>query len=111
LGVSLERKSNLNYYYALPNKLFDYIQASVPVVCSGFPEMKRIIDDYNVGMSVKSDNEELLFEILYEALHNKEKRREWQGNCVQASKVLNWEIEQEKLIKIYSELGLTFVNE
>lgn len=110
LGISLERKSNLNYYYSLPNKLFDYIDASVPVVCSGFPEMKRIIDDYNVGMSVKSDNQELLLEILHEALSNEEKIKEWQENCIKASKVLNWELEQEKLIAIYRDLGLTFVN-
>lgn len=108
LGISLERKSNLNYYYALPNKIFDYIQAHVPVVCSGFPEMKRIIEDYNVGMTVKSDNKELLFEILYEALHNKEKRKEWQDNCRLASSVLNWEVEQKKLISIYTEEGLVF---
>lgn len=108
LGISLERKSNLNYYYALPNKIFDYIQANVPVVCSGFPEMKRIIDDYNVGMTVKSDNKELLFEILLEALHNKEKRKEWQENCTLASSVLNWEIEQKRLISIYTDEGLVF---
>ncbi|MCK4921083.1 MAG: glycosyltransferase [Bacteroidales bacterium] len=108
LGISLERKSNLNYYYALPNKIFDYIQANVPVVCSGFPEMKRIIDDYNVGMTVKSDNKELLFEILLEALYNKEKRKEWQENCTLASSVLNWEIEQKRLISIYTDEGLVF---
>lgn len=40
----------LSYYYSLPNKLFEYIQAMVPVVGSDFPEIGRIINDYKVGL-------------------------------------------------------------
>ena len=45
LGISLEENTGLNYYYALPNKLFDYIQARIPVLVSDFPEMARIINE------------------------------------------------------------------
>ena len=36
LGISYENNLGLNYYYALPNNIFDYIQAFVPVLCSNF---------------------------------------------------------------------------
>ena len=39
LGISFEERKGLNYYYALPNKIFDYIHAMVPVLVSPFPEM------------------------------------------------------------------------
>ena len=37
MGVSIEENLGFNYYYALPNKVFDYIQAGVPVLVSRFP--------------------------------------------------------------------------
>lgn len=51
LGISLEENLGLNYYYALPNKLFDYIQAGVPVLTSDFPEMSVIVKKYNIGFT------------------------------------------------------------
>ena len=42
LGISIEKNLGLNYYYALPNKIFDYIQAEIPVLCSNLPEMSNI---------------------------------------------------------------------
>ncbi len=108
LGISLERKTNLNYYYALPNKLFDYIQAHVPVVCSDFPEMKRIIDTYNVGVTIHPGNKENLKQTLLHAMNDKEKRKEWQENCIKASADLNWNVEEKQMISIYRQLGLKF---
>ena len=49
IGISLEEDLGLNYRYALPNKLFDYIHAEVPVIVSDLPEMKKIVLEYEVG--------------------------------------------------------------
>ena len=52
IGLSLEENTCKNYEFALPNKLFDYIQARVPVITSYLPEMVRIVDKYKVGISI-----------------------------------------------------------
>lgn len=60
LGVSLEEDLGLNYRFALPNKIFDYIQAEVPVLVSDLPEMKKIVMDFKVGEIVSNRTPKIL---------------------------------------------------
>ncbi|MBE0655634.1 MAG: glycosyltransferase family 4 protein [Bacteroidales bacterium] len=106
LGVSLEKKSNLNYYYSLPNKIFDYIQAGIPVLCSGFPEMKEIIRIYGTGRTVDPGNKEEIRSELIKMLWDEESRAEWIKNTESARKKLSWDVEQKKLGSIYEKVGI-----
>ena len=104
IGFSIEQGKSLNYYYALPNKIFDYVQAGVPVICSNFPEMKKIIENYHVGeVFTGSDAKDLSKHI--EALYNHpDKLNNYYNNCLSAKKILNWENEEKKLLEIFSKI-------
>lgn len=106
LGFSLEENKGLNYRFALPNKLFDYIHASVPIVCSNFPEMSKIVNKYNVGICLNENqrNPEILAQIISELLAQKQQLNKWKTNCKIAAKELNWEIEKEKLKSVLQKL-------
>ena len=54
LGLSFEDDTCLAYRYALPNKIFDYINAEIPVLVSDLPEYRHVINKYNVGCVLKS---------------------------------------------------------
>tara|TARA_R110002049_G_scaffold16388_14_gene65382 strand:+ start:1303 stop:2403 length:1101 start_codon:yes stop_codon:yes gene_type:complete len=96
IGVSLEEEMGLNYSYALPNKLFDYIQAGVPALVSPLPEMRKIIQQYSVGELLQSRDPDLLANQINQMLTS-ESYSIWRSNCIDAAKVLNWEKESQKL--------------
>ena len=52
LGISLEEDFGLSYRYALPNKIFDYIQAGIPVLASDLPLYNELFAEFIVDLAV-----------------------------------------------------------
>lgn len=104
LGISLEEMLGLNYYYALPNKLFDYIQARIPVLVSDLPEMAAVVRQYDIGMVNHTHDPHELALILTEMLINNSKRQIWQKNLDKAAAELCWENEEPILNGIYRKV-------
>ena len=102
VGISVEEDMGLNYHFALPNKLFDYIQASIPVVVSDLPEMSRIVKNYEIGMITTSLEPHSLAEVFREALFNEVRRKQWGANLRIAAAELNWNREKPILEAIFS---------
>ena len=100
VGMSLEEDLGLNYRYALPNKIFDYIHAEVPMVVSNLPEMKAIIKKYAIG-EVLIDRTPISLASTIKTMAAKNYKKE----LIQAKKQLNWTLEKEKLISMISPLG------
>ena len=104
LGLSIEENLGLNYYYALPNKIFDYINNCVPVLCSPFPEMSNVIKKYKVGWLLKSRKPKEIAKQINEILSNKEEYNEKLHNTKKARKELCWQNEEKKLLNIFYTL-------
>jgi glycosyltransferase involved in cell wall biosynthesis len=43
-------QARFDYQNALPNKLFEYMAAGLPVVCSDFPQWREIVETYRCGV-------------------------------------------------------------
>lgn len=99
LGISVEEDLGLNYRYALPNKIFDYIQAEVPILVSNLPEMKQIVLNYKVGEIVKSRNPKELATQIKRLLE-----KDFSTELKKAKKELVWEKQEEKLLSIFNNL-------
>ncbi|MBR5433123.1 MAG: glycosyltransferase [Bacteroidales bacterium] len=104
IGVSLEDDCCANYRFALPNKLFDYIQARKPVLVSDLPEMAQIVRQYCCGEVLQKRTAQDLAEQIRELLANPEKLREYIANCETAAHELCWEREEQQVLNVYSHL-------
>lgn len=102
-GLSLDKPLHENYRLSLPNKLFDYLHAGVPVLVSALPELERIIHTYKVGWIIDEVTPEKVAAVMKTAMISPDKAT-IRANCQQAAKELNWEKEEEVLRSIYSTL-------
>lgn len=94
-----------NHIQSQPNKLFEYMSSSLPVIASNFPLWVEIIEKNNCGICVdpKDSNEILL--AINKIFDNQSKAREFSENGRMAIiKKYNWGIEEKKLVKFYNDL-------
>lgn len=101
LGVTLDKDTNLNYRYSLPNKIFDYIQAGVPILSSKLPELERIIQTYQVGELVDDVTPEAIALKIQNMASNRTKLAWYAHQCQKAARELNWDKEKSALLDIY----------
>lgn len=104
IGINLLENKCLSYYYSLSNKFFDYIHARVPQVCIGFPEYKKINDEYEVALLVKDCSVREIKTAVERLLTDKQLYMRLQKNCEVCSENLNWQNEEKKLLALYNEL-------
>ncbi len=96
LGISMDKDTNLNYRYSLPNKLFDYIQCGVPVFASNLVEVKKVVEDYKVGYIASNHEPNYLATKLTEILADEETLNQYKENARKAAEELCWEKEKIK---------------
>jgi glycosyltransferase involved in cell wall biosynthesis len=101
LGMVLEEPLGLSFQYSLPNKLFDYIHAGIPIVAGNLPEISRIIKEHKVGVLVDDYQPKTIAKIINNLLNDELLLSEIKENQQKAKEVLCWEKESKKLDKYF----------
>lgn len=103
IGVWTLPKFCKNFYYALPNKLFEYFAAGLPVICANFPEVRALVERYKVGVVFNPYNPKSIASALakFTDLAFREKCRQ---NTVQALAEIKADQEWDKLVTLYNQL-------
>lgn len=94
VGLSLDKDTNLNYRFSLPNKIFDYIQAHIPVLVSNLPELKRVVNEYKVGEVVMNHNPQTIADAIQKLSCDAENLNLYTQNAILASDILCREKEE-----------------
>jgi glycosyltransferase involved in cell wall biosynthesis len=106
LGLIFEKiDASYEHLFALPNKLFDYIQAGVPVLSTEAVEIKSTIVKYNIGTFINTLNPEEMAKKVIEISEDTISYDIWKHNTIEASKQLNWENEEKILMDFMDRLS------
>lgn len=106
LGFQVLNNVCFNHWSASSNKLFEYIMNEVPVVASNFPEIKKVVDENKIGITIDPHNPDEIAKAVNYLLEHPDKRDLFSRNCKNARKKYNWEIEQENLLKVYRQFSI-----
>jgi glycosyltransferase involved in cell wall biosynthesis len=101
IGFSLEEDLGLNYRYALPNKIFDYIHAGIPVIVSDLPIMSKLVLETGIGEVLKERNPRALADLVREVLL---KQRSYEKNLYTAARKFNWNEEKKVFQKFIDRI-------
>lgn len=105
VGLTLDKPTNINYKYSLPNKVFDYIHAETPIICTNLVEIERIVNRHKIGLVLDELTPDSLAEKINYLKDHPELLLEMKKNCKSAAEIENWEHESLILEEIYPPLG------
>lgn len=103
LGYNLLEKRGKSYYLSLANKYFDYTMAQVPCLVSAFPEYVQLHREYGHSVICELTKEAIVANINH-LIDRPDEYQKLVKNCEIAAKTLNWEMEEQKLLKIYNHV-------
>lgn len=92
-------KKDLSYWYALDNKLFDYVLAQIPILATVQPEYQKIISQYKIGICINPDEKNAYLNGFDQVLAN-----DYSEPLKAALEILNWDQEKLKLKDFLSSL-------
>jgi glycosyltransferase involved in cell wall biosynthesis len=105
LGLCTIRNVGLSYYLSLPNKLFEYLHAGLPVVVSDFPELRRIVETYDAGVTCDPDDPRSIAAAIVSVTREAAVYERLRAGARQAARLFTWEQEAKKLTELYAQLS------
>jgi len=103
-GLTLDKGTNLNYRFILPNKLFDYISAGIPVIASRRFEVEKIVIGNNCGIIIPEITPQEISNAIKKLLDDRALLNKLKQNSVYASESLNWENESKLVTDFYKHV-------
>jgi len=97
VGLCMLEKVSLSDYYCLPNKLFEYAFSGLYILATGFPDIKHIVESYNLGKTCSFN--EIDFEHAVKSIESMSIQKN-----INNLYPLSWEYQSEKLYKEYIKL-------
>jgi glycosyltransferase involved in cell wall biosynthesis len=104
VGVYTVQNLCRNFYYALPNKLFEYLAAGLPVLTAHYPEPARIVEQYGVGLTFDPNSRESIAAAIKTLVRDPALRACMRANTQPAMDAMRADTEWSRLVSLYDGL-------
>ncbi|MBK8949761.1 MAG: glycosyltransferase [Flavobacteriales bacterium] len=105
LGLSLDKDSNLNYRYSLPNKLFDYLHAGLPVLATDLPEVAAVVRAHDCGVLLPMPTPQAIAGAVEALRTDPDRLAALRTNATFAARTFDGARERDLLRRLFSDLG------
>ena len=97
VGLSLDKAGHGNYEMSLPNKLFDFIHAGLPMVVTARKEVASIVQSHGLGEVIDEPTPQAIASAVSRVLAKD--RRSWRAAMASASEAFHWGVDEPKLLR------------
>ena len=101
VGIALEAPIGKSFEYSLPNKVFDYIHASLPFISLGTPEVRKIIDKEDVGIIIKDNQPQTIANAIISLSNDSVRYEQIKRNQQAVKQNYTWENETKVLDAVF----------
>ncbi len=103
--IIYSRSHSLNVQMCLPNKLFEYLMAGLPVLASSLEAVADILQTYEVGSIVSSLEPEEVGRAISALVADSGALARMRENALAAAqRDLRWDVESQRLTQLYREV-------
>lgn len=102
IGLTNIVNSSVSYHTSLPNKLFEYAMAGIPVIGSDSPEIGRIVQEEKIGEVCDPEDPKALAAAITTILKDPSR---YQSGLAHAARRYNWAVEQQHLLDLYQSIS------
>nr|WP_281249301.1 glycosyltransferase family 4 protein [Planktotalea frisia] len=96
----------MSHQYAMPNKLFEALQAGLPILGANLEEMSEFISTHDLGICYDPFSAQSFSEGLEAILRSSEKGASRRARMLAVSQRYSWEAQGDKLLSVYKSLDL-----
>lgn len=106
VGIAPIRPTTLNNAYSLPNKLFQYMAAELPVVASNLPQLREVIEGSGAGVTIDTGSAASIAAALRDLLGDRDRLAAMGRNARKAvDERYNWATSAATLREVYERVA------
>ncbi|MDB3923135.1 glycosyltransferase [Luminiphilus sp.] len=99
-GISFFEDTCLSHRFALPNKLFEFIQARLPVIVSPTTDQSQLVMDMQIGLVCESFEVNAVVKACESFLNNPPEKIDARLDL--AASLHSWEMQEERVLRVYA---------
>ena len=106
VGLSLDRPTVDNFRFSLPNKLFDFLHAGLPVVCSDLPVAGRFVRENAIGeLALSAEGDEAIAQEIATAVRRVLSSPPAKDHLAAVAERHHWEVHADTVLRAIHQPG------